>query len=88
MPALDLNVYTPLTHPGEHMQFVCVYLHKHGFLVFIMYKHGLLAHAFVLGQQGPCVESYPSLAYQPVKLITLFGGSFLVSSHVLGPLTC
>jgi hypothetical protein len=49
VPALDLNVYTPLTHPGEHMQFVCVYLHKHGFLVFIMYKHGLLAHASVLG---------------------------------------
>ena len=62
--------------------------YKQTWPVSVMNKHGLLAHAFVLGQQGPCVESYPSLAYQPVKLITLFGGSFLVSSHVLGPLTC
>ena len=34
-----------LIHPGEHVQLVCVYLHKHNLLVFITNKHGLLAHA-------------------------------------------
>ena len=38
-----------LVCPGEHVQLVCVYLHKYGILVFIMNKHGLLAHASVLG---------------------------------------
>jgi hypothetical protein len=36
----------------------------------------------------PCAESYLFLVCQPVKLITLFGGSFLVLSHVLWPPTC
>ena len=38
-----------LTHPRGHAQLVCVYLHKHDLLVLIMNKHGLLAHASVLG---------------------------------------
>ena len=38
-----------VTRPGGHIQLACVCLHKHGLLVFIMNKHGLLAHASVLG---------------------------------------
>jgi hypothetical protein len=38
-----------LTRVGEHVQLVCVYLHKHGILMFIMNKHSLLAHASLLG---------------------------------------
>lgn len=33
-----------LTLPEKHMQLVCIYLHKHGLLVFILNKHSLLAH--------------------------------------------
>ena len=49
-PVLGLHLIgLILIHPGEHMQLVCVYLHKHSILVFIMNKHSLLAHVSVLG---------------------------------------
>jgi hypothetical protein len=44
-PGLGLNVCTPSDLSREHVQLVCVYLHKHGILVFIMNKHDLFAHA-------------------------------------------
>jgi hypothetical protein len=49
-PVLGLNLIGLfLTRFRAHMQLVCVYLHKHSILVFIMNKHSLLAHASVLG---------------------------------------
>jgi hypothetical protein len=38
-----------LTHPGEHVQLDCVYVHKHSLLVFIMSKHDILAYVSALG---------------------------------------
>ena len=50
VPVLGLNLIGYfLTHLREYMQLVCIYLHKHVLSVFIMRKHGLLAHASVLG---------------------------------------
>ena len=49
MPVLGLCLLDSfLTRPGEPVQLVCIYLHKHDLLAFIMNKHGLLAHTFVL----------------------------------------
>jgi hypothetical protein len=49
MPVLGLSLIgLILISLGKHLHLVCVYLHKHGILVFIMNKHSLLAHTSVL----------------------------------------
>jgi hypothetical protein len=50
LPGLGLSLDSFLPIPeAMHSLLACVYLHKHGLLVFIINKHSLLAHASVLG---------------------------------------
>ena len=49
-PVLGLSLLgLILTHRRKDVQLICVYLHTHSILVFIMNKHSLLSHASDLG---------------------------------------